>query len=462
MRALREAADSADGLKDAWPAFLLDTIRQTPMPDFLLHGEPYPALNAVVLSQPEHRQLVGLTRVFARIFLKATDRLAGDPVELERMGFPWVAAELLAAELARESGRPLVLGRFDFFLEPGRGWQLLEYNADTPSGARETGVVEGLIQRSLRRHWRARAQVQDLQGTGALLRRSIRRAFAAALAQPPPSPQEGGGVLGIVTDAGYAEDLAQAVFLRRLLAGTQRRALGVPWREVVAGDVDNLHLRGNRLWLIDRPLDALYRYYPFETLLGQQAFADLFTAVTQGRLLLLNGLRGLLAQNKGLLAWIWQRRDDRHVFNARERDAIQNHLPAAEWIGTQAAQPLQARRELVLKQVFGREGEEVYLGDRLSDEEWAQCARWSSYIVQRRVHAQPLPAVVQTAQGPAASEYWPCVGSFTAAGGWAGYYTRLGAPITSARAKYVATLIEPGQVAPPASEPWFPPPAGER
>jgi glutathionylspermidine synthase len=255
-------------------------------------------------------------------------------------------------------------------------------------------------------------------------------------------------VLGIVTDAGYAEDLAQAVFLQRLLSDRlalprhSGTAVPVSW-EIVVGDVDNLHLQRGRLYLLDRPLDALYRYYPFETLLGQQAFADLFAAVTAGRLHLLNGLRGLLAQNKGVLAWLWSHRDDRSLFTAAERRAIREHLPAVSWIDEFPPPSETDRSEVVLKQVFGREGEEVYFGDLISLDDWRRCCAMGSYVVQRRVRAAPLAAVIRTSEGPAVHSLWPAVGSFTAAGRWAGYYTRLGDPITTARAKYVATFVEP-------------------
>jgi glutathionylspermidine synthase len=159
----------------------------------------------------------------------------------------------------------------------------------------------------------------------------------------------------------------------------------------------------------------------------------------------------LLAQNKGVLAWLWSHHEDLHLFTASERRAILEHLPAVSWIDE-----VDGRRqsgEVVLKQVFGREGEEVYFGDRLSDEDWQRCRAWGSYIVQRRVEAAPLRMVIRTSAGPAVRSLWPAVGSFTAAGRWAGYYTRLGEPITTARAKFVATFVEPRR-APLTGVPW--------
>ena len=350
--------------------------------------------------------------------------LQGDGPALERLGFPWVALELLAREAPDE---PLLFGRFDFVLDRGGDWQLLEYNADTPSGGRETVAVERVVAGHL---GRGAAPSPPLRRTGPHLASALRRTFRRALAGLPA-----GSRLGIMTDAGYAEDLSQAVFLARHLAPALARE-GI---EVLYGDVDNLTTGRGRLCLMGRPLDALYRYYPFETLLGRQAFVDLFAAAGSGRVRLLNGLRGLLAQNKGVLAWLWAHRADRALFTPRERRAIARHLPPTWWIGDL---PTDADRAgLVLKQAFGREGEEVYFGDRLADADWERCRRWGSYVCQRRVDVPPLEAVVRTAAGPRTQTLWPAVGSFTAGGAWAGYYTRLGGPITTASARFVPTFF---------------------
>jgi glutathionylspermidine synthase len=369
-----------------------------------------------VLTAAQHRELVSATNLFARVFEKAVTEVSRNVQTLERFGFPWIAAELLA----REPTRPIVVGRFDFLLDPARGWQLLEYNADTPSGPRETVEVE----RAITRHLGEAAT--HLRRSGPHHAASVRRAVVEAL---PP----GARTLGVFTDAGYAEDLAQTVFLARLLAPALTRH-GV---SVVFGDLDNLQVSRGRLRLLGTPLDAVYRYFPFEWMLGQQVFVDLFDAVSAGKVRLLNGLRGLLAQNKGLLAWLWAHREDDSIFSASERSAIQQHLPPVHWIAD--VKPNADRTNLVLKQVFGREGEEVYFGDSISQADWERCVAWRSYIVQERVRPVPTTAVVQTASGPEVQQLWPVVGSFTAGGRWAGYYTRAGEPITTGHAKFFAT-----------------------
>src|SRR6478672_1934616 len=78
--------------------------------DHLYQGEPYLAMNAIVLNSDEAAELQKLSDLFASAFQKAGRALREDVPALIEMGFPWPAAELLAAEPPRI---PLV-GRLDF------------------------------------------------------------------------------------------------------------------------------------------------------------------------------------------------------------------------------------------------------------------------------------------------------------------------------------------------------------
>src|SRR5690242_1786681 len=69
--------------------------------DHLYAGEPYLALNAIVIDPAESAQLRELTETFSRAFHRAGVALASHVPDLVDMGFPWVAAELLAAETPR-------------------------------------------------------------------------------------------------------------------------------------------------------------------------------------------------------------------------------------------------------------------------------------------------------------------------------------------------------------------------
>jgi glutathionylspermidine synthase len=391
--------------------------------DHLVGGEPYLAPDAVILSAADDELLRELTAVFARAFDRAARILAEDVPRLESMGFPWVGAELLQAEDPRV---PLI-GRFDFVRDVRGHWWLLEYNADTPSGVREAVAVEEALLTAypgLARYSRPNAGLKP----------ALAAAFVAATRHVPP-----GATLGLVTNASELEDLSQMAFTRRLLAD----AMAPNGITVVLGDIDNVRLGRRGLLLRGRRVDALYRYFPLETTFGTPAFAAIYDAVSSGKLLLLNGLFGLLLQHKGVMAWMWRHRHDPR-YPADERAAIERHLPptwdAAEWPGRSNAPGLLSDAEVVVKQVFGREGEEVFWGDTLSAADWAALAHRRTYVVQRRIEIRPDDAIVPSLAGAYRSSGFATVGSFAVAGSWAGYYTRFGSRITTSRAKWLATF----------------------
>ncbi|MBI3966947.1 MAG: glutathionylspermidine synthase family protein [Chloroflexi bacterium] len=416
MYALLTSDADAALCDDAWHRLARSVWRLAVFPDFLVRGEPYLTPNALVLTAGEAAELRRITPVLARVFTKAVSALAIDAAALEAMGFHWSVAELLRAEPAAG----VLVGRFDFVRSGAGHWQVVEYNADTPSGTREGVVVEREVFHLLG------GRTAGLRPISVSLGRLMRRAFQRALAP--------GARLGIVTDGGYVEDSSQMAFTQRLIAP----ALQQIGAETVLADLGNLYFSRGQLRIFGRRVDALYRYYPFETMLGEAPFVDLFDAVVGGRVRLLNGLRGLLAQNKGVMAWIWSHRNDRG-FSLVERQVIERYLPLTCWI--QECPPDFDRRSVVVKQVFGREGEEVYLGDRMSDEDWLKCRDWGTFVVQTRVDGPPMPALVQTSSGPVLREGWPTVGGFVVDGAFGGCYTRYGDFITGVGAKWLATFF---------------------
>lgn len=388
------------------------------VPDLLVRGEPYLALNALVLGAADRRLLERLTAVFSRVFHAVGRRVAADVPATMALGFPWAAAELLA----REAPRLPLVGRFDFVQDTAGHWWLLELNADTPSGVREAIVCDRLVHELL-------PEARGLVRLSAGLDRALIGAFLMALEWVPP-----GSALGLVTTASELEDLAQMAYTAELL----RPALAARGVEVVLGDAANLRLTRAGLALRGRPVAALYRYLPFEAIFGTPAFLAMEEAAAQGRVTILNGLYGLLLQNKGLLACIWAHRDDADLFDAEARAAIAAHLPAT-WM-LDAVPPGQDRRGLVAKQVFGREGQEVFFGEDCTPELWAALARRRTYVAQARVQVAATWAVVQTSGGSTSRAGYATVGCFAVDGRFGGCYTRFGEKIITSSSKWLATF----------------------
>ena len=241
-----------------------------------------------------------------------------------------------------------------------------------------------------------------------------------------------------MTTASELEDLSQMAYTAELL----RPALAEHGWDVVLGDAGNLKHTRAGLTLLGQPVDALYRYLPFEAIFGTPTFVAMEEAAALGKVEILNGLFGLLLQNKGLSAWIWAHRDEPGLFDEEARAAIAEHLPATWPIG--AVPEDQTRESLVAKQVFGREGQEVFFGEDCSSELWSMLARRQTYVAQERVWVMQTRAVIQTSLGPEVRDGYATVGCFAVDGRFAGCYTRFGDKITTSRSKWLATFAEPG------------------
>jgi glutathionylspermidine synthase len=428
-----------------WASLALDTR---------LHGRRYLSLNPVVLTRAEAEQLAALTVAFSALLDRAVSGLLDDPDWWPWLAWPRPAIELARHEPCHPHGRSTLYGRFDWLLEPATArWQLVEYNADTPSGGREASGLEPAV---FRLHGGHAAGLRRLSGGLAeRLARTLVERLAAAGAGPAGARAGRPGVVGVVASHGWVEDTAQAWWLAQLL-----RARGV---EALVGDVRDLALRSGRVTLRGRRIDALYRFYPVEALYRHGVFAPLMDAAAEGRVLLLNGLRGFLAQSKTTLAWLWAHRSDRG-FEPWERALIEAHLPpiapASRWPPAEARSchrpaseaeaqradggpEAAATRDTVVKHVNGREGDSVVFGDSLDEEGWERRLLEGGYVVQRRVVPQALEDVEVDESGcrlAVARPRYACVGSFAIGGRFGGCYTRLGGLITTARSTFVATL----------------------
>jgi glutathionylspermidine synthase len=382
-------------------------------------GWRYLSLTTVCLTGQEATRLSEVAERFGPLMDKAVAGILADSDWWPALAWPWPAIELARQEPAHPGGRASLYGRFDCLLDASGTWQVIEYNADTPSGGRE---VSGLEPALARLH-------PDLRR----LRTGLVAQLTRTLLERIRQEQRRVRLVGVVSTHRWLEDLSQAVWLTSLL----RRA-GMP---AIVGDVNDLSVRRGQITLRGQPIDALYRFYPVERLYRHATFASLCEAAIDGRLLLLNGLRGFLAQSKACLAWLWS---NRAQLDTADCQAIERHLPKTLLAGDPRAADLLASG--VVKHVNGREGDSVVFGRTLDQSGWEERLLEGGYVVQRAVASQPVDDVAVDdwrREIRRVHDRYACVGAFSIGGRFGGCYTRLDGPITSPRATYVATLYSP-------------------
>jgi glutathionylspermidine synthase len=381
-------------------------------------GRRYLSLTALALTRDEVAQLRALTNRFSNVFGRAVDGILSDPDWWPSLAWPWAAIELARQEPPHPGGLASLFGRFDYLLDMSGNWQVIEYNADTPSGGREATGLEPAVARlfpSLRRIERRLAE-------------RLARALIGRIRQHTRPVR----LVGVVSTHRWLEDLSQAVWLTSLL----QRA-GQP---AVVGDIDDLATRRGRITLRGHGIDALYRFYPIERLYRHPVFANVWDAAIDGRLLVLNGLRGFLAQSKACLAWLWA---NRGVLSADDAAVVAQHLPRTLLARSPEAPDLVAGG--VIKHVNGREGDSVVFGSTLDVAGWRERLLEDGYVVQRAVDSPELADVEvddRNRHVRCVGGRYACVGGFAIGGRFGGCYTRLDGRITSARATYAATLRE--------------------
>src|SRR5207237_143437 len=77
----------------------------------------------------------------------AVDGILQDAEWWSALAWPWAAIELARQEPAHPGRQASLYGRFDCLLDERGDWQVVEYNADTPSGGREGSGLEPAVAR---------------------------------------------------------------------------------------------------------------------------------------------------------------------------------------------------------------------------------------------------------------------------------------------------------------------------
>lgn len=369
-----------------WDTFACGALRMMP--------------ESIVLSPDEHATIVDLAERLAAALQRLETTVRNRPDLLALLDIPPKVAELLPLE----SDSPLQLARYDFFRTVEGGWAVSEFNEDVPGGFNEIVAAPRLL-----------PQLHN----GCTFTERFAESFLNAL------PDEGPVALMYAT--GYSEDLQHMLVLESLLAERGQQA--------ILCSPSHLRLRWGEPAIGRQRIAAAVRFYPgewFALLSNRRAWRR-----TLPRLPMMNPLSRLIRQSKRVFA-LWNQPglvapDDLVLFNQvapptdyfHARDAAQLRSQPSDW---------------VLKESFGRMGENVVMGSLVNASEWDEAIRHAEkhpdrFIAQRCFEVEPLAF----SQGP----LYPALGAFLINGRFVGYYSRVApTPFLTHQASYVPTVVE--------------------
>jgi hypothetical protein len=370
-----------------WDAYLAGSLRVLP--------------EALLLTRAEHEDAVAACRGISAALARVAASVRREPDCFDLLSIPKAVRPLIEAEVEA----PCQVARYDL-IPTAEGWMIPEFNEDAPGGFNESIAGSTVF-------------------AAALSRGRVEGDFGQAFMDGMPD----GRRCGLVYATGYAEDLQHMLALADLMrARGVRPVLGSP-EQLSCGPFGRPRLAGERI-------DWILRFFPGE---WYSFLADLTSwRRAVARIPVVNPLTRLLRQSKGLYAW-WRSAPG---IDEADREILNRHTPHTVFFRPELrAQLLDEREQWVLKQMFGRMGDAVVIGRRVSPMEWqAAIAKAekqpSEWIVQRAFRPLALPI----ANGV---RHYPALGVYLVNGEFAGYYSRADeVGFTTHEAHYVVTAVE--------------------
>ncbi|WP_433465538.1 hypothetical protein [Spirillospora sp. CA-128828] len=308
------------------------------------------------------------------------------------------ADERRAALMTRLDGEPVLCGRADLH-DDGERFRLLEFNVGSELG----GVDISEVNRALL-GTKVFAEFAEEHGLSTVDTPAVlARQFVQATQKEAPVVATVEGIGGI----------APYEALHRSFQESMKRH-GI---ELVFGELDQVRERNGRLYLHDRPIDLVLRYFSAHQVVRDPRNAEPAEAVMRahekGRVVLWTPLSSSMFSYKSCLPLLSDP-DLRADLPPEANALIDRLLPWTRKLTPDLVDLVRDERErLILKPVAGLSGRGIRAGWDRTDAEWAEtvaeCAR-EDFIVQRRV--APVLEPVRDVESGAVSDWLAVWGLF--------------------------------------------------
>ncbi|MGC4959047.1 hypothetical protein ACLQ2P_38095 [Actinomadura citrea] len=312
--------------------------------------------------------------------------------------------------MTRFDAEPILYGRADLYDEGSR-FRLLEFNIGSELG----GVDMSEANRCLLAN-KEFAAFADEHGLSTVdTPAAIARQFVQATQKEAP----------VVATLEAVDGMAAYESLHRSFQESMKR-YGI---ELLIGEVDQVQEKDGRLYLHDRPLDLVLRYFSAHQVArdprNDKPVEAVMRAYEEGKVVLWTPLTASMFSYKSCLPLVSDP-DMRAELSPDENALIDRILPWTRTLTPDLADRVRAERdELILKPVAGLSGRGIRVGWDQTDREWAEtvaeCLK-EDYIVQRRV--VPAGEPMLNAETGAVEDWLGVWGLFVFPDGYGGAFCR--------------------------------------
>lgn len=336
--------------------------------------------------------------------------------ELIKSNFPMFSDLLCLPEslkeviLSSDTDALCALGRIDFVLDNNGDLKILEFNSETPAGIVESIGITNIIKEELNLNY---VNPNDK------LKDNIKNIFRKILKDIECNKEVEN--IGFVS-TNYYEDLFNTSVLHDILKEENKYNL-------IIGNVYDLEIRNDKLYLYDTPLDAIYRYFPLDWIAYDDELCDIIPILNKGTSVI-NPTSTLIVQSKAYLAVIYEL-VGKGFYTSNEEDFIKKYIPYTCLVPDE-----KISTDFLVKPYLSREG----LGITMSYNQLPEDI--SDVIFQERVNIAPVQIERHSLLESKITNLFPVMGIYITDHTPAGIFTRIGDFITNSSAIFLPTFIK--------------------
>jgi len=406
-------------------AELADAILKTGIiSDAWLNGAERFRTEPIILSQHTYNALCHAAEAIGNAYNELAQIVWNNPIYLDDFFHLTPFQKLMWLS---SGGAWHTIARLDVFITNDQRIQICEMNSDTPSGEAEAVILNQILQQE--------NLLNPNEAFENTFCEAVVQCYQKTVREVKPKP-----TVAIVYPTDLPEDLSMIELYRRWF-----EARGMT---VVLGSPRNLGKNAQgKITLFGTEIDILYRHYKTDwwgeresAWLDGEPFEDpeplatelfwLIEAEHAKELAIINPFGAVLTQNKLTMAFMWKYLS---LFSPENQKAIRAYIPETLCISDVLDKASFKKDEWVLKSDYGCEGEEVIIGNHISEELWnasLEKANPNRWILQRYFEA--------TKDGETTN-----YGIYLVAGRAAGIFTRVSKYATDYSAQCVATFLKP-------------------
>ncbi|WP_271813853.1 glutathionylspermidine synthase family protein [Clostridium beijerinckii] len=368
----------------------------------------YISLNSLILKECTYKEMLSASSKFCEILKKIYPYIQK---EMELFGPILGIPEELYKLVSNSCTISLcALGRIDFAIDNDGNLKILEFNSETPAGLVEAIGLNSIIKEKLNIQY---------QNPNVNLKEHIKKSFFNILEELKKIKKVKN--IAVVT-SWYYEDIYTSNLIAEILKELNEYS-------VIFGNIYDLKVNNNKIYLYGNEIDAIYRHYPLDWFSYEDEMKKLIDPLSSGQYLINPG-HTLITQSKALFAVIYEL-VRKKFFSRDDEEFVLKYIPYT------CLEPDNVLSfDYVTKPYLSREGAGVMLSyDEMSKE-------LDDIVFQDRINIKPLYSNIYSTMKEESKYLFPVIGTYITGDIPSGVFTRMGDFITDKNAMCVATYID--------------------